>query len=156
MKKQNITRGRYHFMATRPRARQLIACCALTVLTFNFELSPLKAQTPVDSTRTLDEVIIHDVRVSNKAPLTTTTINADELQEARGSVSIPFMLETQPSLVASGENGTVGATAIRIRGVDASRINVNINGITLNDPESQSVFWYNIPNLGGIAQSLQI
>ena len=156
MKKQNITRGRYHFMATRPRARQLIACCALTFLTFNFQLSPLKAQTPVDSTRTLDEVIIHDVRVSNKAPLTTTTINADELQEARGSVSIPYMLETQPSVVASGENGTVGATAIRIRGVDASRINVNINGITLTDPESQSVFWYNIPNLGGMAQSLQI
>jgi iron complex outermembrane receptor protein len=96
------------------------------------------------------------VRVSNKAPLTTTTVSAEELQQARGNVSIPFMLETQPSLVASGENGTVSATALRIRGVDATRINVNINGITLNDPESQAVFWYNIPNLGGMAQSMQI
>ena len=58
--------------------------------------------------------------------------------------------------MAGSENGSVGATSIRIRGVDASRINVNINGITLNDPESQSVFWANIPNLGGMAQSLQI
>ena len=40
--------------------------------------------------------------------------------------------------------------------MDATRINVNINGITLNDPESQAVFWYNIPNLGGMAQSMQI
>jgi len=161
MKQQNMTRGRYQFKATRPRARQMIACCALTATLFGGSLAaqmPQKtsAQTVGDSTRTLDEIIIRDVRVSNKAPLTTSTINAAELQEARGSVSIPYMLETQPSVVASGENGTVGATSIRIRGVDASRINVNINGITLNDPESQSVFWYNIPNLGGMAQSLQI
>jgi iron complex outermembrane receptor protein len=66
------------------------------------------------------------------------------------------MIETMPSVVASGENGTVGVTSLRIRGVDASRINVNINGITLNDPESQTVFWYNIPNIGGMTQSMQI
>ena len=160
MKKHNFIRGRYQQKATRPSARQMIACCALTATLFGGALCAqnpqTSARTPGDSVRTLDEVIVRDVRVSNKTPLTTSTVNADELQEARSSVSIPYMLETQPSVVASGENGTVGATAIRIRGVDASRINVNINGITLNDPESQAVFWYNIPNLGGMAQSLQI
>ncbi len=111
-----------------------------------------------DTLRTsrLQAVTISDTRVSNKAPLTTTTVNHDALQDERGNVSLPFMLETQPSVVASGENGTVGATKMTIRGVDGSRINVNINGITLNDAESQEVFWYNIPNLGGMAQSLQI
>ena len=104
----------------------------------------------------LETVVVSDSRVSNKTPLTTTTINREQLYEAQGNISIPYMLETLPSVVASGENGTVGATYIRIRGVDASRINVNINGITLNDPESQSVFWYNIPNFGGMAQSMQI
>ncbi|MBR6049339.1 MAG: outer membrane beta-barrel protein, partial [Bacteroidales bacterium] len=97
-----------------------------------------------------------DVRVSNKTPLTTSTVSREALDESRAAVSIPYQLETQTSVVASSENGTVGATSLRIRGVDASRINVNINGITLNDPESQSVFWANIPNLGGMAQSLQI
>ena len=106
--------------------------------------------------RKLDEVIIQDVRVSNKTPLTTSTVSREALDESRAAVSIPYQLETQTSVVASSENGTVGATSLRIRGVDASRINVNINGITLNDPESQSVFWANIPNLGGMAQSLQI
>lgn len=104
----------------------------------------------------LQKVIISDSRVSNKTPLTTSTVDKEALQESRGNVSIPYMLETLPSVVATGENGTVGATSIRIRGVDATRINVNINGITLNDPESQSVFWYNIPNFGGMAQSLQV
>ena len=104
----------------------------------------------------LQKVVISDSRVSNKAPLTTTTVDRDQLSQARTNVALPFILETQPSVVASGENGSVGATSIRIRGVDASRINVNINGITLNDAESQEVFWYNIPNLGGMAQNLQI
>ena len=117
-------------------------------------------QTPEirDSVRVqrLQKVVISDSRVDNTVPLTTTTIDRNELLDVRGSVSIPFMLELQPSVVAMGENGAVGATSLRIRGVDATRINVNINGITLNDPESQAVFWYNIPNLGGMAQSLQI
>ena len=149
----NISCGRYRFLkATRISRRQMIACCALTISLFTIHHSSF-AQ---DTVRKLDEVMIQDVRVSNKTPLTTSTVSREALDESRAAVSIPYQLETQTSVVASSENGTVGATSLRIRGVDASRINVNINGITLNDPESQSVFWANIPNLGGMAQSLQI
>lgn len=104
----------------------------------------------------LHSVIISNTYVDHRTPLTTVDLDRQQLDDERLSVSIPQMLETQPSVVATGENGAVGATAIRIRGVDASRINVNINGITLNDPESQSVFWYNIPNISGIANNIQI
>ena len=153
MEHTNNSRGRYPIhQATRISRQQMIACCVLVITLFNFHFS-LSAQ---DTVRTLDEVMIQDVRVSNKAPLTTSTVTREELNDSRASVSIPYQLETQTSVVAASENGTVGATSIRIRGVDASRINVNINGITLNDPESQSVFWANIPNLGGMAQSMQI
>ena len=145
--------GRYLLhQATRISRRQMIACLVFGISIFNFQFS-ISAQ---DTVRKLDEVIIQDVRVSNKTPLTTSTVSREALDESRAAVSIPYQLETQTSEVASSENGTVGATSLRIRGVDASRINVNINGITLNDPESQSVFWANIPNLGGMAQSLQI
>ena len=154
MVKHMYSCGRYRFFeATRISRRQMIAC--LAVFVFSVQCSVVSAQTK-DTVRTLNEVMIQDVRVSNKAPLTTTTVSREELDDSRSAVSIPYQLETQTSVVASSENGTVGATSIRIRGVDASRINVNINGITLNDPESQSVFWANIPNLGGMAQSLQI
>ena len=154
MVKHNISCGRYRFLkATRISRRQMIACLAISV--FSIQCSVFSAQAQ-DTVRKLDEVMIQDVRVSNKAPLTTSTVGKEELQEARAAVSIPYMLETQTSVVTTGENGTVGAATMRIRGVDASRINVNINGITLNDPESQSVFWYNIPNMGGMAQSMQI
>ncbi len=154
MKQHIYSCGRYLiYKATRISRKQMIACCVLSLSTFTSHFSPLRAQ---DTVRRLDEVLIQDVRVSNKTPLTTSTLDQKELDDARSNVSMPYMLETQTSVVASGENGAVGAAYLRIRGVDASRINVNINGITLNDPESQQVYWYNIPNLGGMAQSLQI
>lgn len=122
---------------------------------FSFQLGVVCAQTQ-DTVRTLDEVLIKDSRASERSPFTTSNLTREQLDDAKTEVSIPFMLELQPSVVVSGENGKMGETTMRIRGVDASRINVNINGITLNDPESQAVFWYNVPNLGGMAQSLQV
>jgi len=154
MVKHNINCGRYRFLkATSISRKQMIACCAFA---FALHLSPFTSSAQDTTARRLDEVMIQDVRVNNKTPLTTSTLDQKELDEARASIGMPYMLETQTSVVASGENGGVGAAYLRIRGVDASRINVNINGITLNDPESQQVYWYNIPNLGGMAQSLQI
>lgn len=110
----------------------------------------------VNDTLTLKEIVINSSYVDHKSPLTTSEMSRKKLEEIRMIPSLPYQLELEPSVVVSGENGMVGATSFRIRGVDATRINVNINGITLNDPESQAVFWYNIPNLGGMAQNIQI
>ena len=134
--------------------RSLSRVVAVATL-FSFQFNEVCAQTQ-DTVRTLDEVLIKDSRASERSPFTTSNLTREQLDDAKSEVSIPFMLELQPSVVVSGENGKMGETTMRIRGVDASRINVNINGITLNDPESQAVFWYNVPNLGGMAQSLQI
>ena len=111
---------------------------------------------PDTSSYLLEEVLISSSRADNKTPLTTTTLSRATLDENKISPALPYQIELEPSVVVSGENGMVGSTSFRIRGVDATRINVNINGITLNDPESQAVFWYNIPNLGGMAQSVQL
>lgn len=146
--------GRYRFFkATRISRRQMIACCALAV-SFFFGNNAF-AQTK-DTVKTLEEVMISASRADNKTPLTTTTLDRKTLEENKISFSLPYMMELEPSVVTSSENGSVGVTNMRIRGVDATRINVNINGIPLNDAESQSVYWYNIPNLGGMAQSVQL
>ena len=110
----------------------------------------------VNDTLNLNEVVINGSYADNKTPMTTSEMSRQQLEEIRLIPSLPYQLELEPSVVVSGENGMVGATSLRIRGVDATRINVNINGITLNDPESQSVFWYNIPNLGGMAHKIQL
>jgi iron complex outermembrane receptor protein len=154
MVKHNINCGRYRlFKATGISRKQMIACCAFT---FALHFSPFTSSAQDTTARRLDEVMIQDVRVNNKTPLTTSTMSREELDDSRINVSTPYQLESQISVVARGENGTIGGTYITIRGVEPSRINVNLNGITLNDPESQQVFWYNIPNLGGMSESLQI
>ena len=104
----------------------------------------------------LETIVISSSRADNKTPLTTSTIGRKQLDDAKIAVSMPYMMELEPSVVTTSENGMVGVASMRIRGVDASRINVNINGVTLNDAESQSVYWYNIPNLGGMSQSVQL
>lgn len=126
------------------------------ILTFLAALGAAKADDTVRRARTLQEVQVSTTRASHQQALTTTNLSREELEERKDLLSVPRMLEMEPSVVADGEQGLVGNTSMRIRGVDAARINVNINGITLNDAESQSVFWINIPNLAGMAQSLQI
>lgn len=109
-----------------------------------------------DTTRMLDEIIVSDSRATERLPLTATTIGREALEERKSETSMSYIIEDAPSVVASGENGKIGNTSFRIRGVDATRINANINGITLNEAESQQVFWVNIPNLASMAQSIQI
>lgn len=104
----------------------------------------------------LGTVVVSDSYVHSATPISNTTMHRDEVDERRTETSLPYIIELQPSVVASGENGKVGNTSFRIRGVDGARINVGINGITLNDPESQTVYWVNIPNLAGMSQSMQL
>lgn len=104
-----------------------------------------------------DEVVITASRLKAGSPLTFTDIDKKELVQSNIGVNLPFMLELLPSVVATSENGIgIGNTSLRIRGADATRINVNINGLSYNDPESQAVFWCNIPNLAGMSQSVQV
>ena len=126
------------------------------ILSLMTALSAAHADDTIRRSQTLQEVQVSTTRASHQQALTTTTLSREQLDEKRELLSVPRMLELEPSVVCDGEQGLVGNTSMRIRGVDAARINVNINGITLNDAESQSVFWINIPNLGGMAQSLQI
>ncbi|MFN9959344.1 MAG: TonB-dependent receptor plug domain-containing protein, partial [bacterium] len=70
---------------------------------------------------------------------------------------VPYLLSATPSLVESSDGGTgTGYTGMRIRGSDQSRINVTINGVPLNDAESQNVFWVNLPDLAASASEIQV
>lgn len=104
----------------------------------------------------LGEVVVSDCYAQGATPISNTTMHREEVDERRTETSLPYVIELQPSVVTSGENGKVGNTSFRVRGVDGARISVGINGITLNDPESQTVYWVNIPNLAGMSQSMQL
>lgn len=110
-----------------------------------------------EDVRMTDQVIVTATRVNEKSPTTFTTLNKAALQKQNFGQDLPFTLNWTPSLVTTSDAGAgVGYTGLRIRGSDATRINVTINGIPLNDSESQGVFWVNTPDLASSTQSVQI
>ncbi len=104
-----------------------------------------------------EEIVVSAVRANAKTPMTTSTISKAKLKEENGAVDLPLILGSMPSVVSTSESGGgIGNTAFRIRGVDPSRINVTLNGIPLNDAESQTVFWVDLPDLASSISSLQV
>jgi iron complex outermembrane receptor protein len=90
-------------------------------------------------------------------PITNQVLEKQDLQKQNLAQDLPILLNFTPSMVTTTDAGAgVGYTGMRIRGSDATRINVTINGIPLNDAESQGVFWVNMPDFASSVSSLQI
>ncbi|MEQ8424426.1 MAG: TonB-dependent receptor, partial [Cyclobacteriaceae bacterium] len=110
-----------------------------------------------EDTQLTDEVIVTATRATEKSPTTFTNLNQAQIKKQNFGQDLPFVLNFTPSLVTTSDAGAgVGYTGMRIRGSDATRINVTINGIPYNDSESQAVFWVNIPDIATSTQSIQI
>ena len=105
----------------------------------------------------LDSAVVSVSRAGKSTPVTFSTVSRDELRESNPMNSLPMALSLQPSVVTVNEGGTgLGYSKMTVRGSKGSQINVTLNGITLNDAESQEVFWVNIPALSSILSSVQV
>ncbi|WP_339610079.1 TonB-dependent receptor, partial [uncultured Planktosalinus sp.] len=105
----------------------------------------------------LDEVLIKSVRVDADSPITHSNVNKKELEKRNLGQDIPILLNYLPSVVSTSDAGAgVGYTYIRVRGSDASRVNVTLNGIPFNDSESQGSFWVNLPDFASSIENLQL
>lgn len=103
------------------------------------------------------EVIVNATRAGSNTPLAYTTLDREVISKQNAGQDIPFLLGLTPSLVETSEAGHgIGYTNLRIRGTDPSRINVTIDGIPLNDPESQQVFWVDLPDLASSVDNIQV
>jgi len=105
----------------------------------------------------IDSAVAITSRAGRATPVTYSTISREELRESNPINSLPMSLALQPSVISVNEGGTgLGYSKMTVRGVKGAQINVTLNGITLNDAESQEVFWVNIPALSGILSSVQL
>ncbi len=105
----------------------------------------------------LDSVVVSTSRAGERTPVTFTMIGRDQLRKSNPINSLPMNLSLQPSVVTYNEGGTgLGNSTMTVRGSKGSQINVTLNGITLNDSESQEVFWVNIPSLTSLISSVQL
>ncbi len=104
-----------------------------------------------------EEVTISVLKAGEKTPMAYTNISEQEIIARNFGQDIPFLLGSTPSLITSSDAGHgIGYTSMRIRGTDANRINVTINGVPLNDAESHSVFWVDLPELASSTEQIQI
>lgn len=107
--------------------------------------------------QTLKEVQINGVNAEEKTPVSYTNISENEIEKVNLGQDLPYLISLTPSVISSSDAGAgIGYTYMTIRGSDASRINVTINGIPLNDSESQGVWWVNMPDLSSSVSNIQI
>ncbi len=105
----------------------------------------------------LDSVVVSSSRAGKDTPVTFTMVGKEQLQRSNPLNSLPMNLALKPSVVSVNEGGTgLGYSKMTVRGSKGSQINVTLNGITLNDAESQEVFWVNIPALSSMISSVQL
>lgn len=111
----------------------------------------------LNDTVNLDEVLVKATRIDKNAPFTQSNITKQEIEARNLGQDIPVLLNFLPNVVTTSDAGAgVGYTGIRVRGSDATRVNVTINGIPLNDSESHNVFWVNLPDFASSTQSMQL
>lgn len=104
-----------------------------------------------------EEVTITATRMDGRNGLAYSNQNKEDLEKKNLGQDLPFLLNITPSLVVTSDAGNgVGYTGLRIRGSDASRINVTLNGIPVNDPESHQVYWVDLPDLASSVENIQV
>ena len=115
-------------------------------------------QTPSDTlSRFLEPAAVTAVRATERAPFAAETLDAEEIADRNTGQDLPYVLRYTPSVVVTSDAGAgVGYTGLRIRGTDPTRINVTLNGIPINDSESQAVFWVNMPDLASATDDIQV
>lgn len=111
----------------------------------------------LESNKQLDEVIVNATRVDKNSGMAFNNVDAETLKKQNLGQDAPYMLNQLPAVVVNSDAGAgVGYTGLRIRGSDGTRINVTINGVPVNDAESQGTFFVNMPDFVSSTNNIQV
>jgi iron complex outermembrane receptor protein len=129
----------------------------LSILTFLACNIIAQASDSITFKKNLDEVSVNALRANDKTPMVFTNISKSEIKKSNLGQDLTYLISLTPSVVTTSDAGAgIGYTGLRIRGTDPSRINVTINGIPVNDSESQGVWWVNMPDFASSLDNIQI
>ena len=100
----------------------------------------------------MQEVVVKGVKAQKDAPFAIANVAGKDLQSfSKTGRELPFLFSQTPGVVAWSENGLgTGTTYMRIRGAAGSRVNVTLDGVPMNSPEDQCVFWANMNSYGSL------
>ncbi len=144
-----IKAGNYTLRISYAGYRSISTAVTAGQATTSYALEPLNLM--------MQPVEVRATRAADRAPFAKTNIGRKEIEQNNLGQDLPFLLNQTPSVVVNADAGNgVGYTGIRIRGTDATRINMTINGIPYNDAESQGLFFVNLPDLASSVSSVQV
>ena len=131
---------------------------ALVSMLFLIMLSPmLSAQIDSVQRGEVDEVTIEFTKPTVQTAANVTTMSMPQIRAQQGNGSVNNLLELMPSVVTTSESGNgLGATYLFIRGIDQTRINTTLNGVTINNAESQGSWLVNLPDMGAFIENLSV
>ncbi len=105
----------------------------------------------------MNEISVVARKAGSNEPVTHTDISSEQLKKKDFGQDMPYLLEGTPSLVTTSDAGAgIGYTGLRIRGTDPTRINVTLNGVPVNDAESQTVYWVDLPDIASSTTDIQV
>ena len=135
--------------------KKIVLLATVTVLSASMEAQNRAALYDSTQVERLSEVVVRGVRAQKNAPYAIANIKKKELSDhSKTGRELPFLFAQTPGVLAWSENGVgTGTTYMRIRGAGDSRINVTFDGVPLNSPEDQCVFWANMNSYGSLLSS---
>ena len=150
--------GRFYLDLREANKEILISHVGYITKSFKISKSDLKPTFILEDGILLkDQIKVISTRAKENSPYSYTNISRDFIEKNNSGKDIPFLLSSTPSSYSTSDAGNgIGYTGIRIRGSDATRINVTINGIPYNDSESHGVFWVNVSDLASSANTIQV
>ena len=105
----------------------------------------------------MQQVEVTALRADARTPVAYADLEREAIARNAYGTDIPSLLALTPSMVATNETGIgIGSTAVRLRGTDPTRINVTINGVAMNNPDSHSMYWYDTPDLLSSVGTIQV
>jgi iron complex outermembrane receptor protein len=131
--------------------------CFVSISCFGFQAAGQATDSLAKPVQNLPPVEVRGLRAGSNAPFAKTEISGKEIEKGNLGQDLPYLLQFTPSAVVTSDAGAgIGYSGLRIRGTDGSRINVTLNGIPVNDAESQGAFFVDLPDLASSVGSIQV
>jgi iron complex outermembrane recepter protein len=152
------TKGR----RSRTRARRAVLLAALLggLGTMVAAQAPPPAQPPAAGAgpiRLSEEVVVQAVRAEERTPVTKTDVSRDEIDRVNRGQEMPFLLGRAPSVNFQSDTGlAAGYAYFNVRGITQTRLNITLDGVPLQDPEDQALYFSNFGDFASVVDSIQV
>jgi iron complex outermembrane receptor protein len=104
-----------------------------------------------------EEVVVQAVRADERTPVTKTDLEREEIELVNRGQEMPFLLGTAPAVNFQSDSGiAAGYAYFNIRGIGQTRLNITLDGVPLQDPEDQALYFANFGDFASVVDSIQL